>query len=215
MRHLAKAVRWFLLCALAFAPLAGTAGIAHAAANGQEGDNRSSTSQSGSGTSGDSVAGQIAGVVSGGNTSVDATNATDHSDASSGDARGTNDASTITGENAISGCSSLTVDTCTADLFSPSTVANGQEGDNRSATNQNATTTSGAAVAGQVVGVVTSAGGSADVVLANGSTFSDVSTGDSRFSNSVNTIVGLELTGGPCCALPDTLGPVATSALQF
>jgi len=215
MRYLATLARCILLSALVLVPFAGTVGVAHAAANSQEGDNRSMTDQSGDGTSGDSVAGQVAGVVSGGNTSVDATNATDHSDASSGDARGTNTSSTITGPNAISGCSSLTVDTCTADLFSPGAIANGQEGDNRSQTNQSANTTSGSAVAGEVVGVVTSAGGSADVVLANSSTFVDISSGDSRFDNSTNTIVGPEMTGGPCCSLPDTLGPVASTSLDL
>jgi hypothetical protein len=47
-------------------------------------------------------------------------------------------------------------------------------------------------VGGQVVGVVTSAGGSADLVLSNESTDSDVSTGDGDFTNTSDVFVGLD-----------------------
>src|SRR5205823_224410 len=134
--------------------------------------------QSGSGSSGDSVAGQVAGVVSAGAASVDATNATDRSDASTGDATGTNFSSSQVGQTAVIPCGGSTADLpCSADLTVLLPTQNVQEGDNKAQLDQNATTVSGDAVAGEVIGVVTSNGGSADLVLANSTTQSDAETG--------------------------------------
>lgn len=215
MRRRTMLYRLLLVCALLAVPLAETT-VAHAQSNTQEGDNRSNTDQSGDATSGDSVAGQVAGVVSSGAASVDATNSTDRADATSGDARGSNSADTIVGENTTTGCGSLTADVCPlADLIVTLPVDNAQEGDNTANIDQTASTISGSAVAGEIVGVVTSAGGSADVVLANSTTSSDVDTGDGRFSNNSTLFVGGDRSGGPCCVLPtDVIGRIATPSLQ-
>jgi hypothetical protein len=156
-----------------------------ASLNGQDGDNRSHTTQSGSGTSGDSDAGQIVGAVSAGKTSVDATNSTDHADISTGDARGTNDERTLTGQN-VSDISFVANETDIVSIFS----LNLQEGDNKTNAVQLADTTSGDGVGGQVIGVVTSAGGSSAVTAANTSKDVDVSTGDARSTNEGATFAG-------------------------
>lgn len=57
---------------------------------------------------------------------------------------------------------------------------------------QDASANSGDAVAGQVAGVVTSAGGSADLVLANTSEDVDGETGDADFFNETIEFVGQE-----------------------
>lgn len=142
--------------------------------NGQNGDNKTNTSQSGSDTSGTANGGQITGVVAGGTTSVDATNSTDHADVTSGDARGLNDASTFTGLDASSG-----------------TAVNRQNGDNKTAVSQDGSAVSGNASDGEIIGVVTSFGGSADVVAANTSSFNDVVTGRAKFENDSTTFTGL------------------------
>ena len=207
--------RSIAVLALLLASAFGVAGYAHAQANSQEGDNRSTTTQSGEGSSGDAVAGQIAGVVSAGNASVDATNATDKSDASSGDARGNNFSSHQVGQTAVVPCGGFTADLpCSADLLTTDPIQNVQEGDNKTQTDQSATTLSGDAVAGEVIGVVTSSGGSADLVLANGTTQSDAETGDARFENADNGFTGLANANGGCCPLPtDVLGADATTPI--
>jgi hypothetical protein len=78
----------------------------------------------------------------------------------------------------------------TADIEN-ATATNLQEGQNRKTLSQNADASSGDAVAGQVSGVVTAAGGSASLVLANTSTDIDSSTGDSDFGNDETSFVGL------------------------
>ena len=90
-----KVFRWAVVTAIVLAPASVLGTMAHAdvangasATNVQEGDNKASTNQSGTSKSGDAVAGQVTGVVSSGNTSVDATNKSDHVDVSTGDARG-------------------------------------------------------------------------------------------------------------------------------
>jgi hypothetical protein len=72
---------------------------------------------------------------------------------------------------------------------------NVQAGSNRGTNTQSALATSGDAVAGQVTGVVTSAGGSASVVVANTSNGIDSQSGDSTFDNSNETFVG-QIVGG-------------------
>src|SRR5581483_6327977 len=145
------------------------------AGNAQRDDNKDNTTQSGTGNTGDANAGQITGTVGDGTTSVDATNSTDHSDIESGDARIANTASTFTGLDA-----------------STATAANVQRGDNKSNISQDAETASGNVSDGQIIGVVTSSGGSADVVLANTSSFNDVESGRAKSTNDSNTFTGLQ-----------------------
>ncbi|MEX2539854.1 MAG: hypothetical protein WD646_14490, partial [Actinomycetota bacterium] len=72
---------------------------------------------------------------------------------------------------------------------------NTQEGDISSDQLQDANATSGDAVAGQVAGVVTSAGGSADLVLANTSEDVHAESGFSEFVNEVEEFVGQQVEG--------------------
>ena len=75
-------------------------------------------------------------------------------------------------------------------------ASNVQEGSNKRDLSQDATADSGDSVAGQVAGVVTSAGGSADLVLANTSMNSDTDSGDGRFFNTDTSFTGLNVTAG-------------------
>jgi hypothetical protein len=181
--------RWLLVAAVALAASLGTVARADvnnaSATNVQEGDNDTETDQEGSASSGDAVAGQVTGVVSSGDTSVDATNRSEDVDVTTGDADGENSATTFTGLNAGS-ATALTA----ADILSNAAV-NVQEGDNDAAISQAAEASSGDAVGGSVIGVVTSAGGSADVVAANTSEDVDAETGDSEADNSAAAFVGL------------------------
>jgi len=190
-----KAFRWAVVAAIVLAPATVLGTMAHAdvannasATNVQQGDNKSSTNQNGTSKSGDAVAGQVAGVVSSGTTSVDATNKSDHVDISTGDARGSNDSNAFVGLNSST---STLVGAAAADIANGSPVTNLQEGDNKYDLNQTLTATSGDGVGGEVIGVVTSAGGSASVVAANTSTNVDISTGDARAFNDAAAFVGL------------------------
>jgi len=187
-----KHLRWILVVAVAivgsWAQVA-QADVSNASAtNVQEGDNSTETSQSGSASSGDAVAGQVTGVVSSGDASVDATNRSDHVDVDTGDADATNDAATFTG---------LTAGTATVLAADVGNLAatNVQEGDNSTELSQDATATTGDGVGGQVIGVVTSAGGSADIVAANTSDHVDINTGDSDATNTAASFTGLNATG--------------------
>jgi hypothetical protein len=160
--------------------------------NVQEGDNRLSGSQTARSATGDGVAGQVLGVVSAGATSLDAANRSDDVTVDTGDSDANNDAAQFVGLNfspAIDVGGGVLADIDSATAF------NLQEGDNRKSLSQTADSSSGDAVAGQVGGVVTSAGGSASVVLANTSTGIDSSTGDSEFENDESAFVGLNTTG--------------------
>jgi hypothetical protein len=66
---------------------------------------------------------------------------------------------------------------------------NVQEGDNDHELDQDASVTSGDGVGGQVIGVVTAASGSADVVAANTSEGLDVDTGDGFFANNADIFI--------------------------
>src|SRR5437870_8100392 len=102
---MSKALRCALASALSIAVALGSAGVARAAitnstgTNVQQGNNRSSGNQGGASKSGDAVGGQVTGVVSSGRTSVDARNTSKDSSVESGDAKGSNSASTFTGLN--------------------------------------------------------------------------------------------------------------------
>jgi len=186
-----KAFRWAVVVAVVLAPAFGTIARADVANNStatnvQQGDNKSNTSQTGTSKSGDAVAGQVAGVVSSGNTSVDATNKSDKVQIKTGDARGGNTSSEFVGLNSAS-----TTNIGLADVANTAPVTNLQEGSNKYSLNQTLTATSGDGVGGQVIGVVTSAGGSASVVAANTSTNVDIQTGDARAFNDATAFVGL------------------------
>ncbi len=199
-----KVFRWAVVAAIALTPALTAITAAHAdVANGatstnvQEGDNKASTNQSGTSKSGDAVAGQVTGVVSSGTTSVDATNKSDHVDISTGDARGANTSSAFVGLN-----SSTTTSVLSADILNAAPTTNLQEGDNKYDLNQTLTSTSGDGVGGEVIGVVTSAGGSASVVAANTSTNVDIDTGDSRAFNDASAFVGLNSSSDTTVANP-------------
>jgi hypothetical protein len=160
--------------------------------NVQEGDNKVNANQTATSTSGDGVGGQVLGVVSAGAASVDATNRSDTVDISTGDSRSGNDFAAFVGLN---DASSTGVGGA-ADVINRAGAENVQEGDNKKDITQGASATSGDSVAGQVAGVVTSAGGSADLVLANTSTNSDTDTGDGRFFNTDTSFTGLNASPG-------------------
>ncbi len=190
-----------------------TATAAHAddvanasATNVQVGDNEGETEQTGSSSSGDAVAGQVTGVVSSGDASVDATNRSEDVDVETGDAEGTNDAASFVG---------LTAGTTTA-LNAAEDIINGNAanvfvGDNEYELAQDATATSGDGVGGQVIGVVTSAGGSADVVAANTWVEVYIETGDGDGLNDAAAFVGLNATGTAGLAADDILNASATN----
>ncbi len=164
-------------------------------ANVQEGDNVIRGSQTARASSGDGVGGQVIGVVSAGAASVDATNRTVDSFVDTGDADSFNGAAAFAGlttalvpeENGI-------LQPIQADITG-SFASNLQEGDNRRSFSQTADSSTGDAVAGQVAGVVTAAGGSASVVLANTSEGIDATTGESEFENEDIGFAGLALSG--------------------
>jgi len=84
------------------------------------------------------------------------------------------------------------------DQGSPTTTgSNLQDGDNTKSFTQSADGTSGDSIAGQVTGVVTSAGGAVSVVVANESTDIDAESGVSTFDNNDDQFVGLFVSNGP------------------
>jgi hypothetical protein len=161
--------------------------------NTQDGSNRLTTTQSANATTGDGVGGQVLGVVSAGATSLDASNTTVDSDATTGDSHATNDAANFVGLNDTE----VTGTVVGTDISGVAASENLLDGSNRRTENQTANATSGDAVAGQVSGVVTSAGGTASVVLANTSNTIDSTTGDSHFDNADSGFVGLNEGEGP------------------
>jgi hypothetical protein len=157
--------------------------------NVQDGSNSFNGNQTATSSTGDGVAGQVLGVVSAGAASLDATNRTDDSDVTTGDSRSDNSASEFVGLN-VAATTTVGSGPLASDVASV-TADNVQDGSNRRSLNQTADAASGDGVAGQVSGVVTSAGGSASVVLANTSTGIDSTSGDSRFDNTDSGFVGL------------------------
>jgi hypothetical protein len=172
-----------------------TAGTADSGTNFQDGNNRFTLAETSSATSGNGVAGQILGVVSSGATSLDATNRSDDNSVVTGDALATNNVSAFVG---LSFAPTLTVTTgVIASDINGVNADNIQDGNNRKTLSQAAEATSGDAIAGEVSGVVTSAGATASVVLANTSTGMDVRSGDALFDNTDNGFVGLTVLSGP------------------
>jgi hypothetical protein len=125
----------------------------------------------------------------------------------SGDATSHNQAGTQTGPSTSASALALATGTALAtstpetgpaiDIATPPAVSdasnptNLQEGDNRTTTGQMAGAVSGDAVAGQIAGVVTAAGGRATGVLANTSSGIDSRSGDATFDNVSNALTGI------------------------
>jgi hypothetical protein len=189
------------------------------AGNVQEGDNSTDTDQDGESTSGDAIVGQVAGVVSSGDTSVDATNRTEDAEATSGDVEGSNLINSVTGNNFGATCpllADISAAQCPfADIVNAGSAGNLHEGDNSTATDQAATAVSGDAVAGQVFGVVTS--GSADVVVANTTLDVDITSGDANFDNVALIETENKSLEPGCCNIPgvDLLRATASSDLAI
>jgi hypothetical protein len=153
--------------------------------NVQDGSNRFTADQNAHSQTGDGVAGQVLGVVSAGNTRVDASNTTTDSSVTTGDSDATNSGAAFTG---LLDADTATV--ATTDLLGV-TGTNLQDGNNTGTLHQSADAVSGDGVAGQIAGIVTSAGGSAAVTLANTSTDVDSTSGDSAFANDSSLFNGL------------------------
>jgi len=169
------------------------------AVNAQDGNNRFTAGQTAAAATGDGVAGQVLGVVSAGAASVDARNATTDSSVDTGDADSANTATAFVGQDVTTVTSvSLPAGGQTGDINGVAGQGglpnNLQDGNNNKTLSQSANATSGDGVAGQVTGVVTSAGGSASVVLANTTTGVDSTSGDGRFDNTDHSFVGQEAT---------------------
>ena len=176
-----------------------------------EGDSDGEVNQDGNASSGDGVAGQVAGVVSAGDASVDATNRSDDVSVDTGNAAGTNDANldVRAGIGFLlpdgAGGTEIQGSDCRSEGIAPTGNENGgtssgsasqangsncvNEGDADGSVDQAADAASGDGVGGQVIGVVTSAGGSADLVLDNESSDSSVDSGDGDFDNTNDTFV--------------------------
>jgi hypothetical protein len=192
--------------ALAVAFARPTASAIEAASNTQSGDDLMTVRQTAQTTTGDAVGGQVLGVVSAGAASLDASNTTTDSTVTSGDATSKNQSVAATGP--LAGAAALSV--ATATVLATSTPENStnihavtpenmsaasptsvQQGNNRTTTSQLANAISGDAVAGQVAGVVTAAGGHASGVLANTSSGIDSRSGDATFDNVSDDFTGL------------------------
>jgi hypothetical protein len=171
--------------------------------NDSEGDISSDTSQEGSAESGDAVGGQVVGVVSAGNTRVDATNRSEDVDVRSGDADAENCAAAAAGLVAaddfeVEGCEDAPDpgpgEECGQFLLlvlvgcGPPELS--QEGEIERSSAQAALAGTGDAVGGQIIGVVTGSGGTTDVSVANTSLGIDAESGDATFRNDLQEFVG-------------------------
>lgn len=156
--------------------------------NVKSGDNSGDVEQEGEAASGDAVGGQVTGIVSSGEATVDARNVSDDVGASSGSADGTNGASSFVGLNVSS-----TTDVEASDV-SAVDGTNLQEGDNALGLTQAADAMSGDGVAGQVIGVVTAATGSVDIVADNEA--DSGSAGSASATNLSSSFVGLNANTG-------------------
>jgi hypothetical protein len=175
--------------------------------NVQEGDNRFIGTQSAHTQTGDGIAGQVLGVSGGGHTTLDASNKTTNSDVTTGSGDSDNSGAAFTGL-----ASATAVDVGLSDVNGVNGT-NIQEGDNTSRLTQTADSVTGDAIAGQVAGVTTSAGGSAKVTLANESDNIDAQSGESNFSNLQKIFNGLSTTSGEL-TVSDALGNIFKSALS-
>ncbi len=182
------------------------------AINTQDGDNSSDLTQASDATSGDGVGGQVIGVVSPGNTTIDATNSSEDLDIETGNATSANNADVFAGLSAtanggafaaFTSCGNITQDetgggaaiiapvgnTIECENNNSGNAQNTQDGDNASDLAQAANTTTGDGVGGQVIGAVSS--GNTDIVASNSSEDVDIETGDANSTNNANVDVGL------------------------
>jgi hypothetical protein len=176
--------------------------------NTQTGDNSGSASQEGTASSGSGNAGQVTGVVSGGDVQIDASNRSDNVNVTTGDATASNTGTLDVGTGIQIG--SQVNGLGTANLTNVcrrtaggngSNCINNQLGDNDGKLDQSANASSGDGIAGQVIGAVTPFGGSVKLVLDNESTDSTVKTGKGTFTNNSNAFVGRGIVIG------STVGP--------
>ena len=159
--------------------------------NVQLGDNTLEAVQTATSETGDAVGGQVLGVVSAGDASVDATNHSEDVDVETGDAESEAIVAAFVG---LASATSTQVLAQGDNVFSQQ-ADNVQLGNNTHEVIQTVAASSGDAVGGQVSGVVTSAGGSADVVLANTSEDADAETGDGEFAAVDASFMGLNSLG--------------------
>ena len=162
-----------------------------------EGDADGEANQEGNASSGDGVAGQVAGVVSAGDASVDATNRSDDVDVETGSATGLNESSPVAEAGVFVGaqgaCNNLLNNLGGTGADQGNACHN--SGDADASSEQSADASSGDGVGGQVIGVVTSAGGSADLVLANTSEDAEAESGEAEFFNDDESFTGLNASG--------------------
>ena len=154
----------------------GEAAVGAEASNTQDGNNSFRLSDLSSAASGDAIAGEILGVVSAGATSLDARNRSGGNTAESADAFSSNDSRSFVGLHGEA---------------DDNTGSNIQDGNNRRTSSHSAEATTGDAIAGQVGGVVTAAGGASSVALDNTSEGIDAETGEAEFFNVDDLFVGL------------------------
>jgi hypothetical protein len=190
------------------------------------GDISSDTDQSGSSDSGDAVGGQVVGVSSSGDASIDATNRSEDVDVSTGDASGSNthdgtvnapggvDAEEFRAELISDlGLLGLPPDASDEDILdalealgaSPedleaiaSILAGEFVGrDLESSTSQAGDVGTGDAVVGQTVGLVVTRRGQAELVLSNESLDSSVESGDAELTNASSSTVETTFVAAP------------------
>lgn len=157
------------------------------ASNVQEGDNELEAEQNASASSGDTVGGQVIGGVVSGDLTVDATNASEDVDLTSGDADADNGFAAFVGLTAGSSTA------LGADDIVNNQADNVQVGDNSSDILQNTAASTGDAVGGQVFGG--SVTGMVDAVLANSSEDTDANSGDADESSDIGQFTGLQASG--------------------
>lgn len=218
----------FVLTAVAF--LRGPIAFVHA-------DISSDVDQEGSSDSGDAVGGQVVGVSSSGDASIDSTNRSEDVDVSTGDASGSNTHDgTVRGstgvdllEEVIATLNDIGVDipedasreeviAALMDITGTDTEEEllefleqipdvppeeieglaaflqgdefvGSDADVDASTDQSGSVSTGDAIAGQAVGVVTSLAATADLVLSNESLDTDADSGDADLTNVSDTTV--------------------------
>ncbi|MEX2538556.1 MAG: hypothetical protein WD646_07885 [Actinomycetota bacterium] len=177
------------------------------AANDQDGDNSADVDQSADASSGDALGGQVIGVASGGNTTINASNTSQDVDATTGDAESSNAADVLVGlvvsaanegaqinvcENQIGGFQGGDFALCINAAIA--NAANEQDGDNSADLDQNADADTGDGFGGQAISVASS--GDSSIRAANRSEDVDVTTGDAEASNDADVAVGQFLESG-------------------
>lgn len=154
--------------------------------NVQEGDNSAEVNQTATAHSGDAISGQAVGASGGGDVTVNASNSTIDSSATTGDANANNSLATFIG---LAVGSSTTI---TADITNV-TATNVQEGDNTGRFDQTADAVTGDGITGQIVAPIASSGGSVSITAGNETIDSEVDTGDATSANDLAAFIGLNV----------------------